>query len=114
MNPVLKFELSVPITIFQEDDGFVSHCPVLDLSSQGTSTEEARENLIEAITGFVITCYEMGTLSKIFKECGFIPVSRNEIDSMETDGDFINIPLPFMLPGGMEDASYGPDSVEKA
>lgn len=36
--------------IVREDDGFVALCPELDIASEGTSIEEARVNLIEALT----------------------------------------------------------------
>jgi len=38
--------------IEREDDGFVALCPELDVASQGASIEEARTNLIEALTLF--------------------------------------------------------------
>jgi predicted RNase H-like HicB family nuclease len=38
--------------IEREDDGYVSLCPELDIASQGTSIEEARANLKEAIELF--------------------------------------------------------------
>lgn len=38
--------------IEREDEGFVSLCPELDIASQGSSIEEARANLIEALTLF--------------------------------------------------------------
>jgi predicted RNase H-like HicB family nuclease len=38
--------------IEREDDGFVSLCPELDIASQGASIEEARANLVEALTLF--------------------------------------------------------------
>ena len=41
--------------IEREDDGFVSLCPELDIASQGTTIEEARANLIEALTLFLET-----------------------------------------------------------
>ena len=41
--------------IEREDDGFVSLCPELDVASQGASIEEARANLIEALTLFFET-----------------------------------------------------------
>ena len=36
--------------IEREDDGFIALCPELDIASQGSSVEEARTNLIEALT----------------------------------------------------------------
>jgi predicted RNase H-like HicB family nuclease len=41
--------------IEREDDGFVALCPELDVASQGASIEEARVNLIEALTLFFET-----------------------------------------------------------
>lgn len=38
--------------IEREDDGFVALCPELDIASQGASIEEARSNLVEALTLF--------------------------------------------------------------
>ena len=38
--------------IEREDDGFVALCPELDIASQGTTIEDARANLIEALTLF--------------------------------------------------------------
>ena len=41
--------------IERENDGFVALCPELDVASQGNSVEEARANLIEALTLFLET-----------------------------------------------------------
>jgi len=41
--------------IEREDDGFFALCPELDIASQGSSLEEARSNLIEALTLFFET-----------------------------------------------------------
>jgi predicted RNase H-like HicB family nuclease len=38
--------------IEREDDGFVALCPEFDIASDGASIEEARTNLIEALTLF--------------------------------------------------------------
>ena len=39
--------------IEREDDAFISLCPELDVASQGSSVEEARANLVEAIELFL-------------------------------------------------------------
>lgn len=41
--------------IGREGDGFVALCPELDIASQGGSIEEARANLVEALTLFFET-----------------------------------------------------------
>jgi predicted RNase H-like HicB family nuclease len=47
--------LRMTAIIEREDDGFVAFCPELDIASQGSSVEEARTNLIEALTLFFET-----------------------------------------------------------
>lgn len=41
--------------IEREDDGFVAICPEFDIASEGNTIEEARANLIEALTLFFET-----------------------------------------------------------
>ena len=41
--------------IEQEDDVYVALCPEFDIASQGSTIEEARTNLIEALTLFFET-----------------------------------------------------------
>jgi predicted RNase H-like HicB family nuclease len=41
--------------IEREDNGFVALCPEFDVASDGASIEEARTNLIEALTLFFET-----------------------------------------------------------
>jgi predicted RNase H-like HicB family nuclease len=41
--------------IEREGDGYVALCPELDIASQGSTVEEARRNLIEAIELFLET-----------------------------------------------------------
>lgn len=38
--------------IEREDEGYVALCPELDIASQGSTVEEARANLIEALQLF--------------------------------------------------------------
>jgi predicted RNase H-like HicB family nuclease len=38
--------------IEREEDGYIALCPELDIASQGSSVEDARSNLIEALTLF--------------------------------------------------------------
>lgn len=41
--------------IERENDGYVALCPEFDIASEGTSIEEARTNLIKALTLFFET-----------------------------------------------------------
>ena len=54
--------------IEREDDGFVSLCPELDIASQGSTIEEARANLIEALTLFFETAFPSEVARRLPKE----------------------------------------------
>jgi predicted RNase H-like HicB family nuclease len=54
--------------IEREDDGFVSLCPELDIASQGATIEEARTNLIEALTLFFETASPSEVASRLHGE----------------------------------------------
>ena len=54
-----------------DDVGYVSHCPELDVFSQGKTEESAIGNLHEALELFIGTCYENGTLLDVLRESGY-------------------------------------------
>lgn len=60
----------------REGDWYIAHCPPLDLSSQGRTIGEAKENLMEAAEFFFISCIERGTLDQALKELGFVKVGE--------------------------------------
>jgi len=64
-------EISFTIHIFREGPTFVAYVPELDVSSCGTTDEEARKNVRDAVCGFLETSAEMGTLPEILEEAGY-------------------------------------------
>lgn len=61
----------LPALVEREGDGFVALCPQLDFASQGRTHADAMRALTDASTSFLATCYEMGTLDDVLKDCGF-------------------------------------------
>jgi predicted RNase H-like HicB family nuclease len=57
--------------IEREDDGFVALCPELDIASQGSSIEEARANLMEALSLFFEVA-DKAEISRLLQENIFI------------------------------------------
>ena len=66
-----KIELTAVIE--KEDNMFISHCPELDIASQGDNPEEAKSNLIEAIELFYETASESEINKRLHNE---IQISR--------------------------------------
>jgi predicted RNase H-like HicB family nuclease len=64
-------DIAVTVHTFKEGKMFVAYVPELDLSSCGTTDEEARKNIRDAVRGFLETSAEMGTLAEILEEAGY-------------------------------------------
>lgn len=69
MNQTISYGL--PVTIFREGAAFVAHSPALDLSSVGSSEEEAKRMFSEAVEIFFEELIEMGTLDSVLKDLGW-------------------------------------------
>jgi len=54
----MKSAYRLTAIIEREDDAFVSLCPEFDIASAGATIEEARANLVEALTLFFETAPE--------------------------------------------------------
>ncbi len=85
----LKFRLPVKFT--KKRKWYVASCPVLDVASQGETEKKARDNLVEALTLFLTTCIEIGTLNGVLKQCGFKSGEAKRLKTKEKN--YINIPL---------------------
>ena len=69
----LRLEFKLPMKIIKKSRWFLASCPVLDVHSQGKTEEAAKKALAEALALFLSSCFELGTLEQVLKECGFVP-----------------------------------------
>lgn len=86
----IEFRVKVPCEIYWDEDMFVSSCPPLDVFSQGETEQQALDNLVEALTLFLESCYEHGNLDEVLKECGFEAVTS---ESLPTEMSAVEVPL---------------------
>lgn len=70
-------KLNVDIYVFKEHRYYVSYCPSLDISTSGTSKEDALANFRERLEIYVETCLEKGTLWDDLKKHGWAVNKRN-------------------------------------
>lgn len=63
--------------IQNEDDGYVSLCPELDIASQGNTIQEARSNLTEAIQLFFETASPSEINERLHSETYISPLEVN-------------------------------------
>jgi predicted RNase H-like HicB family nuclease len=89
--------MHLPAKIIKKREIYVSFCPALDIASQGDTKQKAKSNLIEALSLFLISCYERGTLDAVLKDCGFKPAYKSIQKEKQDNSDYIDVPLPFMI-----------------
>ena len=97
MSAKINFALQVPVrTVKGADAPFVSCCPLLDVSAQGNTKAESRENLLQALTLFIETCYFAGTVDQVLIDAGF---TKEDGDTFEASAEDDDEPLevPFEL-----------------
>jgi hypothetical protein len=61
----------IPVVFFEEGDKVIAYSPALDLSTYGSSEEQARKRFIEAAAIFFNEILEKGTLDEVLEECGW-------------------------------------------
>jgi len=90
-----EFNFRLPLSLKKEGKYYIASCPVLDVYSQGESQKAAKSNLIEAITLFIVSCFERGTLDAVLKECGFnsAPIPKNARSAQH----YIDVPIPLFV-----------------
>src|SRR5438132_13703983 len=64
-------DFSFDVHIFKEGDAYVAYVPALDVSSCGATDDEARQNIRDAVHGFLESSANLGTLDEILQEAGY-------------------------------------------
>jgi len=91
MTGYINFTL--PYTIKKKQSYYVTHCPIVDVYSQGETEAKAVKNLTEAISLFLVSCLERGTLEGVMKACGAQVVSKS-LRRIPDRKRTINVPFP--------------------
>jgi len=101
------FQLSVPVILKQEDKWIIASCPELDVHSQGKTEHTALKNISEALSLFVQSCYERGTLEQVLKDCGCEPTKRRvSLPRESREVRNIDVPLPLLAAQSGHRAAY--------
>jgi len=98
MDTTIEFKITLPVKLIKKTrpNVIVSYCQPLDLYSQGNDENEAIDNIKEAISSFLISCFERGVLDAVLKECGFSPVKPPK-ESVKEYNELVEIPVPLYL-----------------
>ena len=89
---------NLEISIFQEGNTYIAHCPAFELSTCGNTVDKAQRRIHEAITIFIEEIITMGTFEDVLIECGWhkeeLPLPKWVPPVFMTRKENINIPLP--------------------
>ncbi len=91
----VEFKIKVPIKLVKKKKYYVASCPALDVFTQGENKKRAKNNLAEALSLFLTTCLEEGTLDAVLRSCGFRPAKR-KLKAISQPQDYLNIPIPLI------------------
>jgi predicted RNase H-like HicB family nuclease len=89
VSPRLLFRL--PVTFKRTGDQVVAICEALDVASQGRTQAAAKAAIIEAVSLFLETCFEMGTLDDVLRERGFTQMQPSSHSGR--DQEMIEVPM---------------------
>lgn len=97
----LGFELHLFVSVKKVGKVFVSNCPILDVASQGYTNKEAKDNLVEALQLFIISCLERGVLEKVLLDAGMRPIAveKHRTTPIPQGCQALSVPIPFELLG---------------
>ena len=94
MTKRVEFFAKLPVSIKKRKKWFLASCPILDVHSQGNTPKEAERNIVEALSLFLISCFERGVLDQALKECGFkSAVSEKLVGFRKT----VCVPIPLAV-----------------
>jgi predicted RNase H-like HicB family nuclease len=68
----MKLAIAYTTQLWQEGDQFIAHAMPLDVASSGSSQDEARKALEEAVHLFLETAMEHGTLNQVLEDSGYV------------------------------------------
>lgn len=104
----VELKLKLPFKLIKRKNWYIADCHVLDVASQGDTPEKAKKNLIEALSVFLITCIEQGTLDAVLKGCGFIPAesaTRKKVSNAK-NANYVDIPLHLLASQSCQDRCH--------
>lgn len=88
-----SWQLVLSVEFEQEGDTWAAWCSELDVASQGSSKAEALEMLNDAVSLFLATCHEIGTLHRVLEDGGLTPLKLHS----EPEEGAVSVPIDLVI-----------------
>jgi predicted RNase H-like HicB family nuclease len=91
------FEFRLPYEMKKRRKWYLAVCRSLDVASQGPTKEKALDNLRDAIRGFLVDCFERGTLEEVLQQAGFVSAAKPpEKLQQPTRAGWLTVPIALL------------------
>lgn len=80
MEKISLPKLTFTLQIFKEGKTYVSYNPELKVASCGETIEHAKDNLSEAMRGFLKSARKLGTLEEILEDAGYLRKNQKWVE----------------------------------
>ena len=94
MDKVIR-SLNLPVSFIRESDQFVAYTPALDLSTSGSTLEEAKKNFTEAVGLFFDEIISMGTLEDVLLDLGWQKQEHSFVPPVVVSQGMESVRVPF-------------------
>ena len=86
-------EVSIPISFLREDDKYIAYTPALDLSTYGSTEDEAKRRFSEAVEILFNELDEKGTLHEVLTGLGWKRIDKSwQPPTVKTELESIKVP----------------------
>ena len=96
MDNVATIEVKLPVCIEKTEHGYTAYCEALDVYTEASTKKQAEKNIREALSLFLETCLEMGTLREVLTSSGFKREIKRRKSTASVSCENMRVPLnPF-------------------
>ncbi len=87
-------QIQLPVNFYQEGDLVVATSPALEITTQGKTFEEAKNNFEELVGIFFEEYQDLSLLEKVLAECGWRKVGNRMQPPIEIGKIYQSIAMP--------------------
>ncbi len=91
----ITINIEFPVLIEEKEGYFSASCGSLDIYAEGSTHNEAKNHILEALEVFVSTCVEMGTLEQVLRDSGYRTVHEVRA-APDLNEELVNVPLSLL------------------
>lgn len=89
-----RIQISIPVSIFKEEDTFVAYAPALDISTAAGTLAEAKRRFAELVSIFFEELERKGTTAEVLDSMGWKKMERSWAAPVEVEHSIESFEVP--------------------